>query len=59
MKVLFLLAALPLSSWGQNTDLFNYRETDGNDYGPRDWEEVECDDLDECVSMSRARFNLW
>lgn len=37
MKVLLLaLAALPLLTWGQNDDLFNYRETVGNDYGPRD-----------------------
>ena len=36
----------------QNTDLFNYDSTrvweSGNDYGPRDWPQVECDDLDEC-----------
>lgn len=48
MKVLLLcLAALPRFCLGQE-DLFNYRETEGNDYGPRDWEEVECDDTDTC-----------
>ena len=55
MKVLLLaLAALPLLTWGQNDDLFNYRETVGNDYGPRDWEQVECDDIEECVSSCQT-----
>jgi len=35
-----------------NLDQFNYRETDtslNNDYGPEDWDQVRCLDLDECV----------
>ena len=46
---LLALAAVPLFCWGQNDDLFNYRGTDGNDYGPRDWDQVQCDDLESCV----------
>lgn len=42
----FLLATLPYFCFGQNTDLFNSRETDGRDFGPRDWDTVECDDKD-------------
>lgn len=51
MKVL-LLAALPLLTWGQNDDLFTYKESDldARIYGPRDWENVACDDLENCVS---------
>ena len=37
---------------GANDDLFNYRETDGNDYGPEDWDQVTCDDLEQCVSAT-------
>lgn len=58
MKVL-LLAAFPLACLGQNTDVFNYRETDvdARDFGPRDWKEVECDDVDECVSIDAPATN--
>lgn len=31
-------------------DLFNYRSTSGNDYGPEDWGKVSCDNLETCVS---------
>jgi hypothetical protein len=58
MKVL-LLAALPLLSWGQNDDLFTYKESDldARVFGPRDWENVECDDLETCVSALSTR--IW
>jgi hypothetical protein len=36
---------------GQNDDQFNYRNTDGRDYGPNQWNKVSCDDLDQCVSF--------
>lgn len=51
MKVL-LLASLPLLACGQNDDLFTYGETDAANriFGPRDWNQVGCDDLDTCVS---------
>lgn len=32
-------------------DLFNYKNSDGNDYGPEDWSKVSCTDLDNCVSV--------
>lgn len=52
--LLLLLLAFPVVMvWGQNTDLFNYEGTrdweEGKDYGPRQWDQVECDDLEECV----------
>jgi hypothetical protein len=51
MKVL-LLATLPLLTWGQDDDLFTYKESDldARIFGPRDWENVACDDLENCVS---------
>lgn len=52
--LLVVVVALPLIVRGQNTDLFNYDTTrdweEGKDYGPRKWDQVECDDLDKCVS---------
>ena len=32
-----------------NTDWFNYRQTAGNDFGPKDWDHVSCDDVSECL----------
>jgi hypothetical protein len=40
------------SAYSRNDDLFNYRETDGNDYGPEDWDQVTCDDVTVCVSVT-------
>ena len=60
MKVLLvaalLLAALLLLAFGQNDDLFTYGETDEANrvYGPRDWNQVGCDDLDTCVSVFKT-----
>mmetsp|Transcript_20140 Transcript_20140/g.33400 ORF Transcript_20140/g.33400 Transcript_20140/m.33400 type:complete len:589 (-) Transcript_20140:285-2051(-) len=35
---------------GGNDDTFNYKNTDEDDreFGPEDWDRVECDDLDSC-----------
>ena len=33
---------------GREEDRFNYRSTDGNDYGPADWSKVTCDQPGEC-----------
>lgn len=33
---------------GSNDDRFNYDQTDGRDFGPRDWSRVTCDDVDRC-----------
>lgn len=54
VKMLLLaLLASSLLVQGQNTDLFNYEGTrdweEGKDYGPRDWDQVECDDVEKCV----------
>lgn len=54
MKLL-ILVVLARSGSGQNEDQFNYRETVGNDYGPRDWGSVECEDLETCVSYPSTR----
>lgn len=37
------------SSTGTNLDVFNYHETINNDYGPKDWGKVNCNDLNTCV----------
>lgn len=31
-------------------DTFNYRETSEDSYGPSDWDQVDCGDLETCVS---------
>lgn len=49
-----LLAIAPsVLSQGGNDDTFNYKNTDENDrdFGPEDWGEVECPDLDQCVRI--------
>lgn len=33
-------------------DLFNYDKTSGNDYGPEEWDKVDCPDLETCVSQT-------
>jgi hypothetical protein len=32
-----------------NTDRFNYRDTEGRDFGPQEWNRVKCDDERECL----------
>lgn len=52
LKLLALLLSFLTSS---GNDKFNYGETDWNarDFGPADWGEVECSDVDTCVSAAR------
>jgi hypothetical protein len=59
MKVssVFLLAACIKSAEG--ADDFNYRETQGRDYGPNDWDEVGCDNLENCVSYTIPAYDLY
>ena len=53
----FLSAAWTLVGVESNDDLFNYRSTSGNDYGPTDWRQVSCDSgVGKCVSDSFAAF---
>ncbi len=54
MRLILVLSSYAFlrSAYGSNDDLFNYRETDGNDYGPEDWDQVTCDDLTVCVSAN-------
>ena len=35
-------------AWAADEDRFNYLETDGQDFGPEDWGQVECNDVGEC-----------
>ena len=53
-----ILASLLLAvvAHANNVDMFNFDQTrggiDGNDdYGPADWNQVSCDDVDTCVSV--------
>eukprot|EP00542_Grammatophora_oceanica_P020995 CAMPEP_0194028994 /NCGR_PEP_ID=MMETSP0009_2-20130614/2856_1 /TAXON_ID=210454 /ORGANISM="Grammatophora oceanica, Strain CCMP 410" /LENGTH=525 /DNA_ID=CAMNT_0038668555 /DNA_START=24 /DNA_END=1601 /DNA_ORIENTATION=- len=50
MKVasIFLLLA-STSIYAANDDRFNYRGTEGNNYGPEDWGSVTCDDPNNCL----------
>ena len=48
LLIQFVLVSTALASSG-NKDRFNYRETEGTDYGPADWDSVRCSDLGECL----------
>ena len=51
----FVLALSALNRAGVLAeDTFNYRETDGESYGPVDWNQVGCDDLVTCVSQKHV-----
>ena len=50
------LALLSVVSREVGADDFNYRSTSGDDYGPKDWNKVECRDLDTCVSIYNTLF---
>lgn len=57
MKAALSLSFLVALAAAQNTDRFNYRKTNEvtRDFGPEDWRQVQCDDLDQCVSsLKRA-----
>ena len=51
---------------GRDLDTFNYRGTvssddnDGvNDYGPSDWDRVQCSDVDTCVRFNESLTKLY
>ena len=56
--ILVLSLALLRSAYSSNSDLFNYRETVGTDYGPEDWDKVTCDNVTECVSANHTKTGL-
>lgn len=43
-----LLLRIAVSS-ANNDDRFNYRGTEGKDFGPEHWNRVQCDDVGECL----------
>jgi hypothetical protein len=47
MISIFIFATLFTAVLGRE-DRFNYRSTEGNDYGPQDWRKVTCDIPGEC-----------
>jgi hypothetical protein len=48
---IFLAAVLGFSeTTTAQQDTFNYQATSGRNYGPSDWNDVSCNDLDTCVS---------
>lgn len=49
LLLLYLVNQVPTVD-SQNNDRFNYRATQGTDYGPEDWEKVRCQTLGKCVS---------
>jgi hypothetical protein len=49
LKFYFVTSFLHFA-YSRNDDLFNYRKTEGRDFGPEDWNEVTCDDVTVCVS---------
>lgn len=63
MRVAFLgLFAVLRAGVVTSNDRFNYNETDweSRDFGPADWGEVECNNVNNCVSNQRFLFfNLW
>jgi hypothetical protein len=52
LLLLFLQYGLALAQSGRNLDQFNYRSTKGSDYGPADWDKIQCPDNNVCVSFS-------
>ena len=49
MKSIFFLVAVFFRT-SIAADTFNYGETQGTDYGLKDWDQVSCCDLETCVS---------
>ena len=49
MKSIFFLVAVFFRT-SIAADTFNYGETQGTDYGLKDWDQVSCGDLETCVS---------
>ena len=46
----FILVTLAQGTNAAEDD-FNYRRTEGRDYGPADWDEVSCNNLKTCVRL--------
>ena len=44
------IALLSALYGGARADDFNYRSTQGDNYGPNDWNKVRCGNLETCVS---------
>jgi hypothetical protein len=47
--LLCTLIAFTTAQTGRDLDRFNYRGTDGTDYGPEDWDQVSCTDTETCL----------
>ena len=45
---LFHGVILVSSDDASNWDTFNYDQTNGNDFGPSDWDQVRCSNLETC-----------
>lgn len=45
-------------AFAKDEDVFKYGETNGNEYGPEDWNQVECVDHATCVSIEVASLFL-
>lgn len=54
-NVIALISAL---STGVSADSFNYRYTNGDEYGPADWRKVSCGNLETCVSSNKKNGSL-
>ena len=50
LVLFFLCSVLKINSVYSNGELdeFNYEATSGNSYGPSDWNQVQCLDLQKC-----------
>lgn len=59
-SLLLVVTALSLGVVApEKEDIFNFAETDflNNDFGPDDWDLIECDDVATCVSGKYVRNN--
>ena len=48
MRSIYIFVVIWSTGVQGNEDLFNYRGTEGNDYGPEDWSLVSCSIPGEC-----------
>jgi hypothetical protein len=53
-----ILLSLLLVDLARSADLFNYGGTSGVDYGPEDWDEVSCNNVNTCVSCRWLQRNV-
>jgi hypothetical protein len=57
-NVLFYVLTVYVATLAVNAeDTFNYDRTEGNNYGPEDWDRVSCDNLEDCVSRKQQSFS--